>query len=78
VPCHGETHNAETEESDFGHVSNPGVFAGGDEWAGRSAGDRTGLVRSSKQVRRKVRIGYNRPCIMKGNARIWRAGIVLC
>src|SRR5665213_128467 len=34
MPCHGETHNAETEKSDFGHVFNPGVFAGYIEWPG--------------------------------------------
>ena len=28
MSCHGETHNAETEKSDFGHVCNPGVSAG--------------------------------------------------
>jgi hypothetical protein len=28
MSCHGEAHNAETEKSDFGHVFNPGVFAG--------------------------------------------------
>jgi hypothetical protein len=55
MSCHGETHNAETEKSDFGHVFNPGVFAGSVERAGRNAGDGTGLVRSSKQVRRKAR-----------------------
>jgi hypothetical protein len=41
MSCHGETHNAETEKSDFGHVFNPGVFAGSLEWAGRNAGDGT-------------------------------------
>ena len=25
MPCHGETHNAETEKSDFSHVCDPGV-----------------------------------------------------
>jgi hypothetical protein len=39
-------------------------------------GRRAGSV--PEQVRRKVWNPYNRPCIMEGNVRIWRAGIVLC
>jgi hypothetical protein len=43
MSCHGETHNAETEKSDFSHVYNPGVspamewagpYGGGGRWAG--------------------------------------------
>jgi hypothetical protein len=31
MPCHGETHNAETEKSDFSHVSNLGVSPAPDQ-----------------------------------------------
>jgi hypothetical protein len=34
MSCHGKAHDAETEKSDFSHVSNPGGFAGNSELAG--------------------------------------------
>jgi hypothetical protein len=77
--CHGETHNAETEKSDFSHVLKPWGFAGAIEFAGPYAGEgAVKLVQSSKQVPPRMWNTHNKPCAMKGNASVWRVGMVLC
>ena len=73
MSCHGETHNAETEKSDFSHVCNLGVSPAV-EWAGPYAGDgrRAGSVLEAGSAERWK--PHHKPCAMKGNASVWRAG----
>jgi hypothetical protein len=76
MSCHGETHNAETEKSDFSHVYNLGLPALDQprcSWGGRGE-----LFRISKQVPLMTWNAHNKPCAMEGNARVWRAGGVMC
>jgi hypothetical protein len=77
MPCHGETHNAETEKSDFSHVCNLGVSPALDQ-PGRIPEGGAGPVRCSKQVPLRMWKPHHKPCAMKGNASVCRAGKVLC
>jgi hypothetical protein len=67
MSCHGETHHAETEKSDFSHVSNLG-FLPALEKPDRVLERGGGLVRCSKQVPLEMWNGHNKPCAMKGNS----------
>jgi hypothetical protein len=62
MSCHGETHDAETEKSDFSHMCNPGVRPA-HWWPGM-------IVKGTVNPR-------NGTCQRIGNAAIWRAGVVL-
>jgi len=50
MSCHGKTHHAETEKSDFSHVYNPGVSPA--LLAGRMLEEGGGPVPSSNRFRR--------------------------
>src|SRR5258706_16439069 len=76
MPCHGETHNSETEKSDFSHVCDPwglpapsslpdGMLEKG-RWAGSAL----------ETVPPRMWSAHNKPCAMKGNGSVWRAGMV--
>ena len=62
MSCHRETHDAETEKSDFGHVCYLGVLPATLELAGRCSGGEP----------------HHNPCAGEGNAFVWRGGRVLC
>jgi len=74
MPCHGETHNAETEKSDFSHVCDPGVLPApsslpdGMLEKGRWAGS------ALETVPPRMWSAHNKPCAMKGNGSVWRGG----
>jgi len=77
MSCHGKTHHAETEKSDFSHVCNPGVCR---PWTGRTVfWERGGgPARCARPVPLRMWNGHHKPWPTKGNGRVWRAGGVLC
>ncbi len=64
VPCHGETHDAETEKCDFGHICYLVYCLGARRGWGGPAGYRKGP--------------HHTPCAEEGNGFVWRRGGVLC
>ena len=77
MACHGKTHHAETEKSDFSHVCNPGVLPALD-WPDRVLERGGGPVRCARPVPLRMWNGHHKPWPAKGNGCVWRAGGVLC
>jgi hypothetical protein len=76
MSCHGKTHDAETEESDFGHVCYLGVLPATLNRPGSILGEAAARFDSRTGQRGRWRL-HHKPCITEGNAFVWRAGLGL-